>query len=70
MPTGVLHDRAGVILEIGDMIIQSCLPKYMEVEINGKKEEGSTKESVGRMYKGVGTIWFEKRGCVQSKETA
>ena len=44
MPTGVLHDRVGVILEIGDMIIQSCLPKYMEVEINGKRKNGQPRK--------------------------
>ena len=43
MPTGVLHDRVGVILKIGD-IIQSCLPKYMEVEINGKRKKGQPRK--------------------------
>ena len=44
VPTGVLHDRVGVILKIGDMIIQSCLPKYMEVEINGKSKKGQPRK--------------------------
>ena len=44
VPTGALHDRVGVILKIGDMIIQSCLPKYMEVEINGKRKKGQPKK--------------------------
>ena len=43
VPTGVLHDRVGVILKIGD-IIQSCLPKYMEVEINGKRKKGQPRK--------------------------
>ena len=66
------------------MIIQSCLWWYgnvmhgyinsqihevMEVEITGKKEEGSTNEVMGRVRKeGFGTIWPEKRGCIRLKE--
>ena len=76
--TDVLRDRVGVAVKTEDMIIQSRLRWYghvmrgdFKVEITGKKEEGSTKESVGRVRKeGFGTIWLDKKGCVRSKEMA
>ena len=84
--TDVLRYRLGAVVKIKDMIIQSRLRWYdnltrgdintqirevMEVEITGKKEEGSAKEIVGRVCKeGFGTIWLEKRGCVRSREVA
>ena len=38
---------------------------------NWEKEEGSTNEIVGIVRKeGSGTIWLEKRGCVQSRRMA
>ena len=53
----------------GDINSQIC--EVMEVEITGEKEEGSTKEIVGRVRKeGFGTMSLEKRGCAQSKEMA
>ena len=74
----------GVVVKIENMIIQSRLRWYghvmrgdinsqilevKEVEITGKKEEGSTKEIVGRVRKErFGMIWLEKRGCVRSKK--
>ena len=58
--TDVLHDRVGVVVKIEDMMIESHLQWYghamhgdinsqirevMEVEITGKRKEGSTKKS-------------------------
>ena len=77
----VLQDRVGVVVKIKD-IIQSCLRWYGHVirqdinyqirEIVGLaitgKWEGSTKEIVGRVREGFGTIWLEKRGCARSRE--
>ena len=81
--TDLLCDRVGVVVKIEGMTIQSHLWWYghaMHGNIssqnmwvfgnwnNWEKEEGSTKEIMGSMHKGFGTIWFEIRGCIQSKE--
>ena len=60
--------------------INSQISEVMEVETGKKgrreegrreREEGSTKEIVGRVRKeGFETIWLEKRGYVRSKEIA
>ena len=75
----VLCDRVGPVVKIED-IIQSHLRWYHHVMHGGinsqtrevmEKKERSAKEIMGRVQKeGFGMIWFEKRGCVQSKEMA
>ena len=80
-----LWDRLSVVLKIEHMKIQSHLRWYghvmrgdissqihevMEVEITRKRKKGQ-KVNRGRVGKeGFGTIWFEKIGCVPSKEMA
>ena len=70
VPTGVLHDRVGGYFEDWGYDNSKLSSQIHGSWDEWEKEEGSTKESVGRVYKGVGTIWFEKRGCVQSKQMA
>ena len=67
VPTGVLHDRVGVILKIGD-IIQSCLPKYMEVEINGKRKKGQPRKVLEECIKELEQYGLRKEDVYNQKK--